>query len=172
MVVRPPRVGDEGSLGPLHNHVWRVAYADLMPKDYLERRSDVQATRRWEQLIGTLDSRGRSVDGRAVVVAEVDDRIVGFMMVGPARDREMDGCTELMSLYVSPDVQGTGVAQELVHHGLPKAPGYLWVLEGNRRAQAFYLKLGYHLDGASTSHEPTGALEVRMVHLARAPAPQ
>lgn len=105
-------------MGPLHNHLWRVAYAGLMPAEYLENRSDVEATRRWEQLIGTLDSGGRSVNGQMVLVAEADERIVGFAMVGPARAREMDGFVELMALYVSPDVQGAGVAQEL---GQPRA---------------------------------------------------
>ncbi len=35
LIVRPPRVGDETSLGPLRNRVWRMAYAGLMPADYL-----------------------------------------------------------------------------------------------------------------------------------------
>jgi len=147
----------------LHNHVWRVAYAGLMPADYLIDRSDVEASRRWAHLIGSLDSDGRDVNGRAVLVAQADDRLVGFLTVGPARDPEMSGRVELMSLYVHLDLHGTGVAQELAEHGLPDGPSYLWVLDGNHRAQAFYRKLGYHLDGATKPHEPTGTVEVRMI---------
>jgi hypothetical protein len=35
--------------------------------------------------------------------------------------------------------------------------------EGNGRAQRFYRKLGYRLDGATKPHAPTGAIEVRTV---------
>lgn len=162
-VVRPPRAGDERSLGPLHNYVWRVAYAGLMPADYLSRRSDVDATCRWAKRIATLDAAGRDADGQLVLVAEVEHRVVGFLMVGPGRDAGMDNRVELMSLYVHPDLHGSGVAQELVTYGLPGGPSYLWVLDGNRRAQAFYRKLGYRLDGATKRHEPTSSVEVRMV---------
>lgn len=55
------------------------------------------------------------------------------------------------------------MAQELAAHGLPDGPSYLWVLEGNRRAQGFYRKLGYQPDGATKPHEPIGTIEVRMV---------
>ncbi len=161
-MVRPPRAGDEKVLGPLHNHVWRVAYSGLMPADYLSKRSDVDATRRWRKLIATLDAHGRGTDGLSVQVAEVDGQVVGFLTVGPGRDPGTDGCVELMSLYVHPDLHGSGVAQELVKHGLPDGPSYLWVLDGNRRAQAFYRKLGYRLDGTTKPHTPSGTIEVRM----------
>lgn len=75
----------------------------------------------------------------------------------------MSSLVELMSLYVHPDLHGTGVAQELVERGLPDGPSYLWVLEGNHRAHAFYRRLGYHRDDASKAHEPTGTVEVRMI---------
>lgn len=163
VVVRPPKAGDGRALGALHNHVWRVAYAGLMPADYLKDRSDVEAGRRWAHLIASLDSDGRDVNGRAVLVAQADGRLVGFLTVGPARDPEMAGRVELMSLYVLPDLHGTGVAQELTEHGLPDGPSYLWVLDGNHRAHAFYRKLGYHQDGTTKPHQPTGTVEVRMI---------
>lgn len=60
----------------MHNHVWRVAYADLMPAAYLKDRSDGEAGRRWAHLIASLDAEGRDVNGRAVLVAQTDDRLV------------------------------------------------------------------------------------------------
>lgn len=162
-MVRPPRPGDEAVLGPLHNRVWRVAYADLMPANYLRSRSDAEATRRWAHLISGSDADGHDTDGHALLIGEVNRRIVGFLMVGPGREPGLSSYIELMSLYVDPDFHGTGVAQELVAHGLPVGRSYLWVLDGNLRAQAFYRKLGYHLDGAAKTHEPSGCVEVRMV---------
>lgn len=147
----------------MHNHVWRIAYAGLVPSDYLRGRSDVEATERWKRLIGTVDRNGRDGNGRTVLVAEDGDSLVGFLTIGPARDPEMDGFVELMSLYVHPDLHGTGVAQKLTERGRLDGPAYLWVLDRNRRAEAFYCKLGYNLDGATKPHEPTGTTEVRMV---------
>ncbi|WP_338750211.1 GNAT family N-acetyltransferase [Janibacter alittae] len=163
VIIRPPLPGDETALGPLHNHIWRIAYAGLMPSDYLQARSDVEATQRWKRLIRMLDRNRRDSNGRTVLVAEDGNRLVGFITVGPARDQEMDGFVELMSLYVHPDARGTGVAQKLTDHGLSDGPSYLWVLDRNRRAQAFYCKLGYDLDGATKPHEPTRTTEVRMI---------
>lgn len=71
-----------------------------------------------------------------------------------------------MALNVHPDVHGVRVAQALTDAGLPDGPSYLWVLDGNDRAQAFYRKLGYRLDGERKPHEPTGTTEVRMVRWA------
>ena len=163
VTVRPPTSGDETQLGPLHNHVWRVAYAGLMPAQYLQNRDDAEATQRWARLIAGLDPAGHDDTGVSVLVAEVEDRLVGFLMVGPGRDPGMSDDRELMSLYVHPDLHGAGVAQELTAHGLPGGESYLWVLDGNLRAQAFYRKLGYRLDGATKPHPATGTIEVRMV---------
>lgn len=163
VTVRPPRSGDERQLGPLHNHVWRVTYAGLMPAEYLQNRDDAEATERWARLIAGLDPAGHDDTGRSVLVGEVEDRIVGFLMIGPGRDPGMSGRPELMSLYVHPDLHGAGVAQELTAQGLPEGSSYLWVLDGNRRAEAFYRKLGYQLDGATKLHTATGTIEVRMV---------
>lgn len=163
VTVRPPRAGDEAQLGPLHNHVWLVAYAGLMPAEYLQNRDDAQATERWARLIAGIDPAGRNATGWSVLVGEVEDRLVGFLIVGPGRDPGMSDGLELMSLHVHPDLHGAGVAQQLTAVGLPEGASYLWVLDGNRRAQAFYRKLGYQLDGASKPHTATGAIEVRMV---------
>lgn len=162
VIVRAPRAGDERALGPLHNLVWRVAYAGLLPVDYLRRRDDDVATRRWAGILAGLDDQGHGPDGQVVRVAEVDERLVGFLTVGPAGDPDMGDRLELQALYVHPELHGTGVAQALVVAGLPDGPSYLWVLDGNLRAQAFYRKLGYHLDGTSKTHEPSGGTEIRM----------
>lgn len=163
ITVRPPLPGDERQLGPLHNHVWRVAYAGLMPTAYLQNLDDAEATNRWAQRITQLHPTGRRDGAPSVLVGEIDDRVVGFLMVGPGRDPGTSGALELMALYVHPDLHGAGVAQQLTTEGLPQGPSYVWVLDGNRRAQAFYRTLGYQLDGATKAHGPTGTMEVRML---------
>jgi hypothetical protein len=58
----------------------------------------VEATCRWAQLIGGLDGNGRDGGGRTVLVAQADDRLVGYVMVRPGRRPGMEGFIELMSL--------------------------------------------------------------------------
>lgn len=163
VVVRPPVPADARALGLLHNYVWRVTYAGLMPEDVLRQRDDAAAVRRWEKAIAGLNAEGTDAQGRSTLVAAVEGSIAGFLRVGPGRDVGMSGRLELMSLYVRPDLHGGGVAQALTGRGLPTGPSYLWVLDGNVRAQSFYQKLGYELDGATKVHEPTSTTEVRMV---------
>lgn len=160
--VRPPVLADARALGPLHNHVWRTAYAGLMPEDYLRERDDDAAVQRWEETISGLDTQGTDARGRTTLVAAVAGNIVGFLTVGPGRDAGMSNRLELMALNVHSDFHGMGVARALTEAGLPDGPSYLWVLDGNDGALAFYRKLGYQLDGATKTHEPTGTTELRM----------
>lgn len=41
-------------------------------------------------------------------------------------------------------------------------PAFLWVLDGNQRAIAFYRRHGFELDGV-TKMDPVAGLELRMV---------
>ncbi len=67
----------------------------------------------------------------------------------------------MWALYVRADVYGRGVGYALLNESLGSAPAYLWVLEGNERAIAFYERQGFRLDGCIKS-EPVGR-EHRMV---------
>ena len=51
----------------------------------------------------------------------------------------------------------------LLDRTLGDRAAYLWVIEGNERAQAFYRKRGFVDDGGRTIDEPSGATEIRMV---------
>ncbi len=70
---------------------------------------------------------------------------------------------ELYAINLLPRAQGTGLADELLDRSLGDRAAYLWVIEGNERAQAFYRKHGFADDGGRTVDEPSGAPEIRMV---------
>jgi ribosomal protein S18 acetylase RimI-like enzyme len=57
---------------------------------------------------------------------------------------------------------GTGVAQALMAEAIGDRAAYLWVVEGNDRAIAFYRKHGFDLDGVRDHLPETGTPEVRM----------
>lgn len=100
--IRLPVLADARALGPLHNHVWCVAYSGLMPDEYLRGRDDAAAVRRWEETISGLDAEGKDARGRATLGATVAGEIVGFLTVGPGRD------------------EGTG---DQLDHGAQRPPG-------------------------------------------------
>jgi ribosomal protein S18 acetylase RimI-like enzyme len=158
--IAAPEVSDAEALTDLHLDVWEEAYADLMPASvFAERRAGRdQRVERW---------RGIIADGSTTLLAWSDaDRLLGFSSTGPGRDSPDDGLPplELMALYVRAEVYGTGVGCALLDAAIGSAPAYLWVLDGNTRAIAFYERQGFRFDGA-TKPEDVG-LERRMVRRA------
>ncbi|HEY2442513.1 MAG TPA: GNAT family N-acetyltransferase [Streptosporangiaceae bacterium] len=67
--------------------------------------------------------------------------------------RQQDGDWHLISMWVSPQARGTGLADELVDvvvrhvRGQGAANLLLWVADGNDRARDFYLRVGFRSTG-------------------------
>lgn len=94
-------------------------------------------------------------------------QVLGFGILGQARDDGAPASRELHRLYVLSQCYGTGIAQQLLAALVPvETPSYLWVMAANHRAVAFYRKHGYSSDGVS---EPVphcgGYLKMRMSRL-------
>lgn len=58
---------------------------------------------------------------------------------------------EIIALYVLKDYYGKGVSEQLMHAAFDVlnhfSEIYLWVLKDNKRAVAFYQKMGFSFDG-------------------------
>ena len=156
--VRPPRAQDADELGRVHVQVWREAYAEQMPADYLERLDPVKSAERW-RLRFEMDEP----DGIVVVATGPDGEIVGFASAGPTRDEDAPTEWELYAINVLAAHHGTGVADQLMTAILAQRPATLWVVTDNARAQAFYRRHGFSLEGATKVHESTGTPEIRMI---------
>lgn len=146
---------------------WQAAYRGLMPQESLDAMSvaaDAEQRRSWF---------GRRSPEVSDLVAERDGAVVGWVCVGPARDpdiapgpRELSAprptAGELLALYVTPGLIGTGVGRALMAAGLARARAsgyralYLWVVRGNTRAQRFYERAGFVPDGAQEAYEVGG----------------
>ena len=121
------------------------------------RGSDVDRLEQFAAGMG-LDTSGHpfalQVDdpGHAVFVADVDERIVGFISLrelsGPLRE-QYTAPMELWGLFVHPDVQGHGVARSLMGRGLVHAHSrecdVIWAAfeASNGRAISFLGKCGF-----------------------------
>ena len=90
---------------------------------------------------------------RAVLTAQRDGRIVGYAMLIRGLDGES---AELSKMYLLPDFHGTGVATTLMQHTLAIAAEWgvrrvwLGVNQKNQRAQRFYAKNGFEINGTRT----------------------
>ncbi|HET7303824.1 MAG TPA: GNAT family N-acetyltransferase [Segeticoccus sp.] len=159
--MRPAVAADAPVLGRIHVQIWRETYTGLMPAEHLASLDPDRQGERWRRILTEPEP------GTTTLVGTCDDEPagepVGFTVVGPPRDEDHPVETELRVLNVLAAHHGTGLAARLLQTALGERAAYLWVLEGNERAVAFYRKHGFALDGGAKPHAPTGATELRMV---------
>lgn len=143
--IREPRPVDASELAHLHVATWKEAYSDLLPADYFSEQYVEGRHRMWHHVLT------HPRDDMTVRVAETGGTIIGFAWVGPGeglngekppRDRL------LYAIYVLAAHYGTGAGQALLDETLGTDPAMLWVAKENPRATAFYLRNGFHFDGA------------------------
>jgi ribosomal protein S18 acetylase RimI-like enzyme len=154
--IARPTLDDLAEMGRVHVLVWQEAYAGLMPEDYLAALDPTTGPRRWRERI--TDPSG-SVSWW---LARDEDGIVGMVTSGPARDEDAPVPLELYAINVLRRAHGTGLADDLLAHAIGNRAAYLWVLEGNHRAQAFYRRHRFADDGGRKPEPDTDLVELRM----------
>jgi GNAT superfamily N-acetyltransferase len=156
-MIRAATLDDARAIAEVHVASWRAGYRGLLPDQYLAELSVAQRLALWETVL---------TDGITVVLVATGENgdINGFVAFHPER-------AEIGALYVDPPHFRTGVGAALLtaaHDRLAGKPeSVLWVLEGNDVARAFYERHGYALDGATSVHEASGRLQLRMARQAR-----
>jgi ribosomal protein S18 acetylase RimI-like enzyme len=158
---------DCDELGAVHVEIWRRAYADHMPADYLASLDAALWAGNWHKRAADPE-----VAARTLVARDPERRLVGFASAGPTRDEYPVTEWELYAINLLPRVQGTGLADELMDRILGPRPATLWVLEGNGRALAFYRRHGFVPEGAHAFYGSTGTPEIRMVRWPDAAQPR
>ncbi len=122
----------------VHWQTWRDAYDNLLPAEYQETM--------------TLD-RCRFFSQKYpenTLIAMDGKKVVGFISYGNFCDEAIQA-GEIIALYVLKDYYGKGVSKQLMHAAFVALDQfseiYLWVLKDNKRAIAFYQKMGFTFDG-------------------------
>lgn len=146
IVIREPELDDAARVGLAHSIAADEAYGYYFPRDWmLARNTPAKRTEQWSQLLAEPLPEGHL---RRVLIAEADEQVVGFGIFGTAREDDAPMPLELHRLYVLSSAYGTGLSDRLLHAlTSDKEPHYLWVMEENRRAIAYYRKRGYQPDG-------------------------
>ncbi len=156
--VRAATVADAGAIAKVHVLSWQQAYRHLLPRKLLAGLSVERRQAMWEGVLANGEP--------SLLVAEVNDEIVGFSAFGRCRDdgsRNTD--RELWAIYVTPSQWSTGAGRALwlksreamVAGGATRIS--LWVLVGNERAIGFYTAAGFRAEPDSIKLVELGGLQ-------------
>ncbi len=145
MHIRSAMVDDVAAIAKVHIDGWRSTYQGIVPQSYLDRLSYDGRQAMWAGILSSGD-----VGSVHLVVADNNDKVIGFISAGKARSPELGYDAELYVFYVSSEYQGKGIGKRLMHrvaelliqHNFCSM--YLWVLEKNP-SRPFYEKMGGQL---------------------------
>jgi GNAT superfamily N-acetyltransferase len=165
MQLRPAEPGDALAVARVHVRSWQHAYRALIPSDYLDQLRPEDRAQRY-------DFANPDPHAPYTIVAVDDGSIAGFATTSASHDADLPHHGELCALYVDPDRWGRGIGAALVsaararlrQFGHHKA--FLWMLDGNRRADCFYQADGWSSDG-HTGPYSVGATTVKKVRYQR-----
>ncbi|RSI74320.1 GNAT family N-acetyltransferase [Streptococcus oralis] len=122
----------------VHWQTWREAYDDLLPAEFQETMT----------LDRCLFFSQKYPENTLIAIDGM--KVVGFISYGNFRDETIQA-GEIIALYVLKDYYGKGIAQKLLKEALTTLEQFseifLWVLKENKRAIAFYQKMGFTFDG-------------------------
>ena len=128
----------------VHWQTWREAYDNLLPAEYQETMT-LEKCRFFSQKYP--ENTLIAMDGK---------KVVGFISYGNFRDDAIQA-GEIIDLYVLKDYYGKGVSEKLMKAALTALEHFseifLWVWKDNKRAIAFYQKMGFTFDGQEKTLE-------------------
>lgn len=155
-LIREATVEDAQGIASVHVTAWQETYGPLLPKGALNDLDVDARASRWAEIIG---------GGKTILVAEDAPGIVTLATEGTGRDDDVPVARELEGIYALTQVHGSGVGQQLLDASIGDEPAYLWIPDGNDRAEAFYRRNGFRRDGAEREHLLAGhpRTTVRMV---------
>lgn len=156
--IRRPVAADADELGAAHVQIWREAYAGLVPAAQLAALDPQKRADRWRAIIELMPREQRTL----IAVHRPTRQIAGFITVDRARDPDPVTPMELWAINLLAAHHGCGLAQEMLDLALGDQDAYLWVVEGNERAQAFYRRNGFADDGGRQRDEDLSVDEIRM----------
>ena len=140
--IRNATLSDVKDGARLHVETWQSAYRGLMPNEFLQSLKIEDFEKGWQNAINSID------ESRLKIVAEIEDRIVGFIAAGPSRSDISEFPEELHAIYVHPKNYGKGIGRKLLESYIEwlrlrkKDSFVLWVLKDNLPARCFYEATG------------------------------
>lgn len=151
MEIRPMLPDDDRlALSSIYEESWRWAYRGIVPQTFL----DALPVGRWQEF---FDDRG------VHTLVAVDGGVyAGTASFGASRFPDYGGEGEVISLYLRPEYTGRGLGRALIESAIASLANmgfdavFLWVLEENAGARAFYERVGFRRSGEVLNDEIGG----------------
>jgi GNAT superfamily N-acetyltransferase len=157
MEFRSATHSDASTIARLHANSWRFAYRGALIDEYLDSEADRDRLNFWEERLGS------PAPNQNVFVLVDGDCLIGFASV--YIDDHPEFGSFLNNLHVAEDRLRLGCGTRLMSAVRdccsmlsPASPVYLWVVDTNRRAQAFYSRLGATFRGTDHWEPPGGGM--------------
>lgn len=154
-VLRSATAADAESIAALHTDSWRRTYRGMMTDAFLDGGALENRRSVW------ADRLGRPNPSQFVCLAEDADRLAGFICVFANEDPVWGSYID--NLHVAPGLHRRGLGRSLMRRAAgwlcdAGAQGglYLWVMEANANARAFYDRLGATNAGTEMHEDPGG----------------
>ncbi len=132
---------DAAAIARVQVDTWRSAYSGILPASVLAALDVERRTTAWTRIHRELTVREH------LLVATLDERVIGFASGGPNRIANTDYEGELYALYLRVEHQRRGVGRDLFCASIARLAdaempsAMLWVLAENP-SRGFYEKLG------------------------------
>lgn len=132
---------DRLAVSRIYAESWRHAYKGIVPQSFLDGLSE--------------DNCGKKLDREGIyhLVAAADGKLVGTSSYCKSRFPEYAEYGEIISIYFLPEYMGKGCGKKLLAAAVEKLSEmgfrdvFLWVLEENHNARAFYERCGFSPSG-------------------------
>lgn len=156
-------------MAALHADSWRRHYRGSYPDSFLDGPVVENRLSVWAERLSVTDGSTVTIVAElsgtsgpaAPDISTVEEPLAGFAYVVLDDDRHWGALVD--NLHVRHDLKGSGIGTELLALAaravLEARPGsglFLWVLEDNRAAQAFYRQRGARFEGTKVTTPPGG----------------
>ena len=121
---------------------WRKAYANILPQKMLDDLSIETITSEWNERLTCKHS--------SVLVAELNDAVVGFVNFGDYREDYNNNIAEIYAIYTEHNHWAAGIGTSLLSQAISHISNLdfrqvvLWVFVKNKIARSFYEKNGFY----------------------------
>lgn len=105
VLIRSATEHDAVSISHVHVNSWRTTYTGIVPDQYLATLNEIERVPLWREWL-TRDIR--------VYIAELDEKVVGFISGGPIREAVRNYDAELFAIYLLKPAQGQGIGTALL----------------------------------------------------------
>jgi ribosomal protein S18 acetylase RimI-like enzyme len=156
VTVRPAAPADAPRVATLHAASWRAHYRGALRDAYLDGPIEAERAAVWNQRLAHPRA------GQIVLLAEAGPVLAGFVCVFLDHDRQFGTLIDNLHVDVARKRGGIGrllmrEAGQAMLHAVPRRPAYLFVIEANHAARAFYDRIEGHPADRGRHTEPDGS---------------